>query len=241
MRIAIMQPYILPYIGYFQLISSADVFVLYDEVKYTKKGWINRNRFLLNGKAEVFTVPLVKGLDSAMINKKSITPDYDGQSVLRRLEAAYFKAPQFKEAFELAEKCLAQDEKNLFRYLNTSIRAVCDYLKIPTKIVISSEVESHPERHGQDRVISLCKDLKATTYINSIGGEELYAGSQFKKNGLDLVFLSPDITTYGQFQGAFTPRLSIIDVLMFLAREKAASAAKKYDLIGSNDEGAQTD
>jgi len=236
MRIAIMQPYILPYIGYFQLISSVDVFVLYDEVKYTKKGWINRNRFLLNGKAEVFTVPLAKGSDSATVNEKRIVPDYDGQSVLRQLEAAYSKAPHFKAGFSLAEKCLAQDEKNLFRYLNESIRAVCDYLNISTKIVISSEVESHPAKHGQDRVISLCKDLKATTYINPMGGEELYSGPEFRKNGMELVFLSPNIATYSQFQEPFAPRLSIVDVLMFLSRETAANEVKKYELISIKDD-----
>ena len=235
-----MQPYILPYIGYFHLISSADIFVLYDEVKYTKKGWINRNRFLLNGKTGVFTVPLVKGSDSAMVAEKSIVSDYDGQSVLRQLEAAYAKAPHFEEGFNLAKKCLAQDEKNLFRFLNASIRAVCDYLNISTKIVISSEVESHPEKHGQDRVISLCRDLNATTYINTMGGVELYSGPEFRKNGIDLVFLSPNIAAYSQFQEPFTPRLSIIDVLMFLSRETAANEVKKYELICSKDDNNRT-
>jgi hypothetical protein len=232
MRIAVMQPYILPYPGYFQLIASVDVFVVYDAIKYTKKGWINRNRFLLNGKAEVFSIPLAKSPDDFAINEKTIAADFDGRSILRRFEAAYARAPQFAHAQELAEKCVVQGEKNLFRYLYHSIREVCAYLRIPTKIVVSSTVESHPEKRGQERVISLCRDLGATTYINPIGGQALYSATAFRSRGIELNFLRPRIESYRQFQEPFTPGLSVLDMLMFVPQEAAGEAAKSYEVTG---------
>src|SRR6476646_6270368 len=106
MKAAIMQPYFLPYIGYFQLINACDVFIVYDNIKYTKKGWINRNRFLRNGADVLFSLPLRKDSDFLDVRERTIAPDFDPEKVLAALREAYRRAPHFGEAFAVVERVL---------------------------------------------------------------------------------------------------------------------------------------
>src|SRR5438552_939163 len=215
MKVAIMQPYFLPYIGYFQLIGSVDSFIIYDNIKYTKKGWINRNRFLRNGADVVFTVPLRKGSDLLDIKDRAVASDFDRSKLSNQLREAYRRAPQFQEAFPVIERSIMSPKENLFEYICDSVVEVCRYLGIGTRIVPSSRFAVDTAQKGADKVLALCNAAGATIYVNAIGGRELYSREQFQERGVELKFLKSDPITYAQFDDPFVPWLSIIDVMMF--------------------------
>ena len=222
MKLAIMQPYIFPYIGYFQLINSVDNFVLYDNIQFTKKGWINRNRILVNGKDDYISFPLKKDSDFLNIDQRMLADSFkeDKNKMLRKLEACYSKAPEFKSVMPLVSGIVNFEDNNLFRFIYNSIKQVCDFLEIKTEFIISSTLPVDHDLKGQDKVIAICKSLGATTYINPPGGIELYSKDLFKQNNIDLKFLIPDKIEYQQFNPTFVPWLSIIDVMMFNSKEK---------------------
>lgn len=232
MKAAIMQPYFFPYIGYFQLIASVDVFVIYDNIKYTKKGWINRNRMLLNGSDAIFSLPLRKDSDSLDVVQREISSDFDREKMLNQLRGAYRRAPFFNDVFPLLENIIQNTDNNLFRYIRYSVEEVCKALGIETKIVTSSDLPAGHDLKSQDKVIALCKAVGADAYINSIGGVELYDKNVFSENGIDLSFLKPRSLNYTQFGGEFIPWLSIIDVMMFNPMGEVSKVAhNNFDLV----------
>ena len=227
MKLGIMQPYFMPYIGYFQLIASVDLFIVYDNIKYTKKGWINRNRMLLNGKDDVFSLPLKKGSDSLHIEKRELAAKFDRNKLLNQFKGTYNCAPHFKVVYPILESIIQYEDHNLFRYIHHSIVLLCEQLGIKTEIKLSSEIAIEHELKGQDKVLELCKAIGADTYINPIGGSELYSKSIFSFHGINLQFISALPFEYAQFGEVFVPWLSIVDVLMFnplgLVRERIHS------------------
>lgn len=232
MIVAIMQPYFLPYIGYFQLIGAVDRFVVYDNIKYTKKGWINRNRFLLDGRDEVFSLPLKKDSDSLDVRDRRLAPDFDRAKLLNRLSAAYRQAPSYDAVFPLLRRIVECAEDNLFGFLLAALVDVCGWVDIRTPLVVSSTLAIDHGLEGQDKVLAICRELRATTYINAIGGRELYSREAFAAQGIELRFLQSRLCEYPQFGDAFVPWLSIIDVLMFNAPGSIAhSVLDNYDLI----------
>lgn len=217
MKIAIMQPYFLPYIGYFQLIGAVDAFVVYDNIKYTKKGWINRNRFLLNGRDEVFSLPLKKDSDALDVRERRLAPDFDRAKLLNRLVGAYRRAPCFEATLPVLRRILEYEDDNLFSFIHASLREVCIWLGIHTPLIVSSTLLVDHSLAGQERVLAICRDLGADTYINATGGRELYSRKTFATYGIDLRFLQSRLIEYPQFDRPFVPWLSILDVMMFNA------------------------
>jgi hypothetical protein len=215
MKLAIMQPYFFPYIGYWQLLNAVDTFVIYDNIKYTKKGWINRNNYLLNGKLKTFSIPLKKDSDYLNIDDRYLFEGFDKNKLLNQIKGAYGKAPYFNSVFSLIKSIINYKERNLFSYIKNSIEAVYDYLNLNTNIINSSSIQINHDRKGQDKVISICEILNATTYINPIGGVDLYDKKTFRNYGINLEFIKPKIIKYKQFDFEFVDSLSIIDVLMF--------------------------
>lgn len=215
MRLGIMQPYFLPYIGYFQLISAVDSFVLYDNIKYTKKGWVNRNRILVNGKDAVFSVPLKKDSDFLNVCERSVSEIFRREELLRKVEGAYKKSPFFDEVFPVLADVVLSKENNLFDYIYQSVLKICAYLRIDTKIMVSSGIPIDHSLRSQEKVLAFCRNLRAKEYINPIGGTELYERERFLCDGIDLKFIRTIPFEYKQFGGGFVPGLSIIDVLMF--------------------------
>jgi WbqC-like protein family len=215
MKLAIMQPYFLPYIGYFHLISAADVFVVYDNIKYTKKGWINRNRLLLNDADAQFSLPLRKGSDSLLVIEREISESFDPVDLLNQFKGAYSRAPYFSCVWPLLEEIITFPQRNLFRYIHHSILTCCEWLALPTRVIVSSTVDIDHSLKSQDKVLSMCKTLQAATYINSMGGVELYEKEVFERRGVDLRFISSNEFRYAQFAESFVPWLSIVDVMMF--------------------------
>lgn len=210
-----MQPYFFPYIGYFQLISSVDVFVVYDNIKYTKKGWINRNRMLQNGKDVMFSLPLKSDSDSLDICERELSPDFNRDKLLNQIKGAYRRAPYFEQTFPLVERIVLHEDNNLFLFLYNSIVATCRHLGIDTEIRISSEIPIDHSLKNQEKVLALCEALSANSYVNAIGGMELYSRELFREKGIDLKFIKSKPFEYKQLDGEFVPWLSIIDVMMF--------------------------
>lgn len=215
MKIGIMQPYFLPYIGYFQLIKSVDIFVVYDNIKYTKKGWINRNRMLQNGKDVMFSLSLKNDSDSLDVYERELSADFNRDKLLNQFKGAYRRAPYFEQTFPFIESIVRYEDNNLFRFLHNSIVATCKYLNIDTEIRISSGIAIDHSLKNQDKVLALCEVLGASTYINAIGGMELYSKESFSNKGIDLKFIKSKPFEYIQLGGEFVPWLSIIDVMMF--------------------------
>lgn len=234
MRITIMQPYFLPYIGYFQLINAVDKFVVYDDIKYTKKGWINRNRILVNGKDEFITLPLRKDSDYLDVHQRFLSGSFqqEKEKIIRRIHANYRRSPYFNSVIELLKEIFEFNNKNLFDFILNSLQAVCSYLNIKTDFVISSTLTIDPHLKGQSRVLAICKKMEADCYINPIGGMELYSREEFALNRVTLKFLQPNLIIYPQLGLEFVPNLSILDVLMFNDKEKIAGFLRnEYKLV----------
>ncbi len=231
MKVGIMQPYFLPYIGYFQLLNAVDRYVIYDNIQYTKKGWINRNRILQNGKDVMITISLEKDSDYLDIKERVISDNFDRKKLLNQIKESYRKAPFFTEAMPLIEEIISCDETNLFHYIYNSVRKIADYLNINTEIIISSTLNIDHLLKGQDKVIAICKELNATDYYNAIGGQELYVVDDFKKENIDLHFLSTNPIEYTQFKNEFIPYLSILDVIMFNSVDAVKDLLNNYKLI----------
>lgn len=215
MKSAIMQPYYFPYIGYFQLIESVDLFIVYDNIKYTKKGWVNRNRILQNGKGTIFSLNLSKDSDYLDVCDRELSATYNYKKFLNQIRENYQRAPFFKQTFPLIEEIAQYEEVNLFKFIHNSIVKICDHLGIKTKIQISSAVSIDHSLKSQSKVLALCQAVGSSTYINAIGGIDLYAKNDFLEKGVSLKFIKSKSFEYPQFSNKFIPWLSIIDVMMF--------------------------
>ena len=232
MKVAIMQPYFFPYIGYFQLIAAVDVFIVYDNIKYTKKGWISRNRMLQNGHDVMFSLPLKSDSDSLDVSERKLSTEFNREKLLNQFKGAYRCAPYFTNTFPLLEQIVRYEDANLFRFLHHSIIKICEHLRITTEIRISSDITINHELKSQDKVLALCEAVGATIYVNAIGGMELYSKDTFLEKGLDLKFIKSKPFEYTQLGNAFVPWLSIIDVMMFNPLDAIRAAlCTNYELI----------
>lgn len=234
MKVAIMQPYFVPYIGYFQMIHAVDVFVVYDNIEYTKKGWINRNRILKNGEPDVISLPLAKGSDYEHVVQRQLADSFhtkDKQKLHGRILELYRKAPFYNETAALLQGVFASTETNLFAFIHHSLVALCEHIGISTTIRISSTLDIDHQLRGEDKVIAICQAVKATQYINAIGGIELYSFDRFEREGFQLQFIQSTAKEYLQNCQAFVPWLSIIDVLMFCGKEQTMHQMNDYQLL----------
>jgi len=232
-KVAIMQPYFLPYIGYFHLIKSVDEFVIYDNIQYTKKGWINRNRILVNGNDKIFTLPIKKDSDYLDVKCRFLADSWeqDRKKLLNMIKSSYSKSPYFDKIFPIIQDCMLTPETNLFKFILDSLTLLNSYLDINTKITTSSTLDIDHSLKSQSKVIAICKNLNASTYVNAIGGQELYSVEDFKNKGLDLKFIKSPPLNYKQHNSEFVPWLSILDVLMFNKRQDIIDYINKYTLV----------
>jgi hypothetical protein len=222
MKVAIMQPYLFPYIGYFQLMNAVDEFVVYDNIQFSKKGWINRNRILVNGTDAYITLPLKKDSDFLDVKDRYLSEDWniERKKIINRIAESYKKAPYFTTVFSIIEEIINYENKNLFQFILNSLIQINKYLDISTPLIISSTIDVNHELKSAKKVIALCKARHAETYINPIGGVELYDKEEFKNKGIELKFLKADNISYPQFKNEFVPFLSVIDVMMFNTKEE---------------------
>ena len=234
MKIAIMQPYFFPYIGYFQLINAVDKFVFYDDVNFIKHGWINRNNILVNNQKHLFSLPIKKISSFKKINETKINENIFNKEkvkLLKTIDQSYKKAPNFYEIKSIITSVFNIESNYISEFAKKSIVEILKFLEIETKIVLSSSIYKNDKLSATDRLIDVCKKEKAETYINPIGGKELYSKMNFKKQGIKLCFLKSYDTIYKQYDKPFISGLSIIDVLMFNSKEDVKNLLLKFQTL----------
>jgi len=229
MKLAIMQPYFFPYIGYWQLMNAVDKYVIYDDVNYIKRGWINRNRILVNGQIKYFNLPKLGGSQNQLIiDVKANNDPKTIQKNLHMIEAAYGKAPYYSEIYFIIKKVLECGKESIVGHILESFHLICNYLDIKTELILSSDIKKDCSLKAQEKILDICRILGASEYYNAIGGKDLYSAQDFKAQGIKLKFLRPIITPYKQFHDEFCPALSIIDVLMFNSRDEVIKMLEQY-------------
>ncbi len=232
MKLAIMQPYIFPYIGYFQLIKAVDKFVLYDDVNFINRGWVNRNRILVNGKDSMFTIPLKDASQNKLINEIDVNWDDSWKGkFLKTIEQSYKKAPFYAEILPVIEKTIEAEGGNFSQIIEQNLRLICEYLDIKTEIISSSSIYQNTDKKAQERILDICLQEKANHYINPIGGLALYDKEKFAKKNRQMDFIKSLPVEYKQFKNEFVPWLSIIDVLMFNSKEEINKFLDKFELV----------
>ncbi|MDH0121493.1 MAG: WbqC family protein [Pseudomonas stutzeri] len=238
--VSMMQPYLFPYLGYFQLIALSDVFVLGDDLQYVKGSWMNRNRVLVNGQPKLITFPLRKGHQTEQIRERWLCDDFDreAEALMKMLERCYAKAPQRDTVLPLVRSILAYPERNLALFTENALRRICAYMDIRTPIYRGSSLALPAKMDMQDRVIQIVHRMDGELYLNPIGGIELYCPARFRADGLLLRFLRMDDLTYPQFKHPFVPSLSIIDVLMFNSREQLKDLLLRFSVVEGHEKRA---
>ena len=233
MKLAVMQPYLFPYLGYFQLINAVDKMVIYDNIEYTRKGWINRNRILLDGKDKFFTIPVKKDSDFLNIRERYLADNSEIKirKILAQISNSYRKAPFFKEIYPVLERLFLSGKKNLFDYVFNTISEICTLLELKTELIISSELKMDHDLKAEQKVLEINRILNSDIYINPIGGTELYDKENFKNKGVELLFIKSKPILYDQSDNEFTECLSIIDVLMFNDLNKVKSFLNEFELV----------
>lgn len=235
MNIAGMQPYLFPYIGYFQIIKCTDRFVIADNLQYINQGWINRNRILVQNKIHMITAPIKKDKAHLKINERYFSTEFNEKSkkkFLKTIHHAYREAPNFRDAFELIEFIIMYQNSNVAAFTYNSIKEICSFLDIKTSLMLQSELPIPENQNAEESVIHICKLLNAKRCINAIGGRELYSAENFRENGIKLEFIKTrESLRYAQFNDVFVPDLSIIDVMMFNTKDEILELLDEYDLI----------
>lgn len=236
MTLAIMQPYFLPYIGYMQLMGAVDTFVLYDDVSFINRGWINRNKLLINGQEHLFTIPLKDASQNKRINEVHLADDPKWRSkLLKTIEQGYRKAPQYAVVMPLTEKIVNFTTDSIADLIYHSLAELNGYLGLTPTLIASSSVYENTQLKAQERILDICNQEGATRYINPIGGMELYDRERFAEAGITLNFIRSERVEYPQFNrgnsDTFVPWLSILDALMFNDVPTVKELLTQYELV----------
>jgi hypothetical protein len=228
MKLAIMQPYIFPYLGYFQLVNYVDKFIFYDDVNFIKNGWVNRNRLLVNKQVNYITIPVKNQSSFLKINEIEFV-DYS-KKILKTIEYNYCKAAYFDSGFSLVEKVFQIDTNKISDLAINSVKLIAEHLEIKTHFEKSSELYSQSINcKREERLYDICNQNLAKDYVNLIGGEKLYSKEKFKLYNINLLFILCDDVKYNQGEEmVFHPNLSIIDVLMHNGKDKTKEFLKNY-------------
>lgn len=238
MKLAIMQPYLFPYVGYFQLMAYADRWVVFDDVQFINKGWVNRNRILhpdVSKGWQFITLPLDKRRRFDGIGDVRIKADgqWQGQ-ILGKLSAYRRKAPHYDATLAFVRECLDTDETNLSRFVVRCLRLTARRLGITTPIDVQSQLQLtlRPVEHAGQWALRISEALGASEYINPHGGTDIFDPKEFEQAGIALRFLRPRLSPYVQRRGHFVPGLSILDVMMWNSLEAIAEQlAGDYDVL----------
>ena len=255
MKLAIMQPYFFPYLGYFQAIHAVDKYILYEHFNYPTEGWMSRNRLIMKYNQPFFINALVKEKSPfKKIHEIELLENIQWKKkLLKTLFLNYKGSIYFDEIYSLIERIILFECKFLHDYNANGIKSICQFLDIKTEISYknSSYVKLEYELDNLNldnpyfnpyynltklekkvaRIIAICKMEKTTVYINAIGGRDLYDKTIFKENGIDLLFVETKQYSYDQFSKEFISHLSIIDVLMHNGKEGTKKLIENYNLI----------
>lgn len=224
-----MQPYLFPYVGYFQLMNYVDTYVVYDDVQFIKGGWINRNYILLKQEQRMLTLPLERAGPNKKICEINVAKYH--KKYLKTIAQAYRPARYFNDVYPIVEKIFTLQDMNLVSLIMNSFDALSEYLGIRAQLVLSSSLKIPDVLKGESRVLEICRKIGAQTYINAIGGQALYSREVFRDNGIALKFMSMRHIMYEQYWNKFVPNLSIIDALMFNSRQQLKTMLAKFELV----------
>lgn len=232
MKLAIMQPYFFPYLGYWQLLNFVDRFVIYDDVNFIKGGWINRNRILINGKPSYITVPLHQASQNKLICNISIQSSFSWQTkMIKSIENTYRKAPFFSDIVPIIKQIISYRTDNLADFLIYQLKTMATFLGIGTELIKSNHCYKNPDLTGQDRIIDICNHEGASVYVNLQGGQALYNPAAFRRQNIALCFIVMQQVSYTQRSAGFTASLSIIDALMEIGPQSVTEKLNKFNLL----------
>jgi hypothetical protein len=196
MKIAILQPYFFPYIGYWHLIKKVDKLIIYDDAQYMKSGWINRNRFLLDGELKYFSLPIKSVSSNRLISETSFILGKEKQisRVKSQLAAAYKKMKFFNEMEIFFDETCAEDGwPDVAVYLSNVLKKSIFLLNINTTVTLSSDIKFDRSLSAQDKVLEMVGALNGTEYVNPVGGQSLYETSAFTSQDIELKFFRSEL------------------------------------------------
>ena len=229
MKLGIMQPYFMPYLGYFHLLAAVDKYVIFDDVNYIKRGWSARNNILVNGQKHLFNIAVEGGSQNNLYTQVTVIDDF---SKLRKtIEMAYKKAPYYKDTINLLEEVFGYEDRRFNYFIKNSFEVILDYLGIKTDLLFSSDLSNNKELRGKDKILDICMLLGASEYYNAIGGQEMYDRGEFADNGIKLGFVDSTYEPYPQLSNEFVPGLSLIDVLMMNSRDEVIRLFELYRIV----------
>jgi len=235
MKVAIMQPYFMPYLGYFALIKHVDQFILFDTAQFIRHGWIERNRVLkLDNDPMYIKVPLVKHKRDTSISLIKINNDLDWKKTIYAQLVHYKKrAPYYNKVIELLEDIFEEEFDDITRLNYVILNKITKYLGIITPIKIWSEMDiAIDEVNAPDEwALNICKTIGADKYYNSIGGKSFFDAHKYQNGGIDLKFLEITPIPYKQFDTQFVPFLSILDVLMFCNAKEVIELLNEVEIL----------
>lgn len=237
MKIGIMQPYFMPYIGYFSLIKNTDKFILLDTVQFIRHGWIERNRVLKqNGGWLYISIPILKqnGRET-LIKDITINNNEKWKSrILAQLQHYRRKAPYYNNVISLLDEIFSQEFSDIVTLNKNSLEKICDYLRIESHIEIFSEMNLsiEPVNAPDEWALSICKAIDGVNeYWNPIGGTSFFDRQKYEKQGIKILFQEMNLLEYNQKLPYFEAGLSIIDVLMFNSTEDVVKLMDSYKLV----------
>ncbi len=231
--LAVMQPYVFPYIGYFNLMKCSSHFVLFDDVNFIMRGWVNRNRILSNGSPVTFSIPLSKSSQNSIIREVRVADlEHFKRKFRRTLEHSYAKAKYFDVGMEYVDKVLNDEKDTISEIAKLSITCAADMLGIDCNIHESSKNFSDTKgMERSERIISIAGRLNCDSYVNPAGGVLLYDKEHFKAHGVDLKFIKPNFIPYEQaYSKDFVPALSVIDLMMNQSIDEIKNHLCSYEL-----------
>jgi hypothetical protein len=228
MKIGIMQPYFMPYIGYFQLMAAVDKYVIFDDVNYINRGWSARNYIIVNGKKHRFSIAVKGGSQNHLYSQVMILDDF--VKFRKTLEMNYKRAPFYVETMRLLDEICLYEDKRFCPFMKHSFEVVLKYLGINTELLFSSDFPNNQDLRGEARILDICKCLGASEYYNAIGGQELYDRQVFSNHSILLCFVKTIYEAYPQLSKEFIPALSIIDILMMNSKEDVLRLLSSYTI-----------
>ncbi|KOS69857.1 hypothetical protein AEA09_12940 [Lysinibacillus contaminans] len=234
MRVAIMQPYFFPYIGYFSLLQAADMFVILDTVQFQRKSWMTRNKIIsLKGDSTYIKLPVKKAPLDTLINQIDINNEVDWKTTLFNQLLVYKKAPFYTETMDIVKNIINADTNKLVDINKNILLEIINYLKLDCKIVVFSEMGLKVEEvnNADEWALNITKALNAEEYINPPGGVTFFNKQKYKDSDIDLKFIKNNLKQYKQYHLDFVPGLSIIDVMMFNSIEEIHKMLADYEEI----------
>ena len=234
-KIAIMQPYFFPYIGYFSLIKHTDEFILFDTPQFMRHGWIERNRILKQGDSWLYIkVPLIKSSRETAIKDVMIDNSQDWKSKINAQLQIYKKtAPYYHQAQGIADELFSRKYDSITDLNKAALEIVCDYLGISHDIKIYShmDIDTIPAEAPDEWALNICKALgDVDEYWNPPGGKSFFDRSKYDKAGIALKFHTVAIKEYDQKRTPFEAGLSIMDVIMFNSVDDIHRMLDNYEL-----------